>query len=1175
MFISTVWARRARWRAAALAACLVAAPAGAQDPAPGATDPIGDPRDLTLFPSQDIAVLGATNYAAHSELQSYSATSSKLDNYKLWSNPLPDGGLCTTTPRRRLTSGRVLTPMRDQAICATPFGFDILSDLVSPTARVATYHFASPGHPAARGFDVAAGDLRPDLGSSDMLHQEVAAAYRDYADTLHVEVVDYTGKQLAHYSSGDAWTPRGDVALTLGDFDDDQELEVLIAADVSTGRTGPGSVLMEVLDFTASVQGPDSLALKSRRLVHIDSPPNSLVLEAADYLGQGHDQVVLGFYRESSDRRVTLQLYDLGGGLKLEAPLVTQQIGPSVAANSYFALAPGLFRLDPSHGFDLHRSELALAAVDSDGAVIAKMLTFQADPPALKVTDTTTLSRKGETVLSDGVGPGLAAGNLVGLQTEEPKPIKQMMVTLPVRAEAAESGASYSYPSVIVASLDQQSLRLQVDSQIDLQNHKMYGVQYAQPVTALDRTGRSFYLGDPAHITVAGSIDPQTIVQMPPKHVDYLPVNPDDPGSKREVVNVSGLSGYYVELKDSQQKTLKQTATDTVSSTFGAGTTQSVTGTVSAGSMELLGIEASTTVKTAFNYETTSVQSRENTNYKSVSTQRSAQTNLDDRLIYNMRWTDIWRYPVYGLDLRQSDQYPFYELVLPGKRKHYRGNGRQVGWYNPRHSNNNVLSYPAIDPETFPSDLGSFTPVGGTKAKTEPLNEREIRTFGGNAETFSLSWTESAGETKSKKYDYTMSSSTDITVGAKAGGKIRGIGGSVSYEGTVSFHTKSSWSTATVSQREISESTGITLVQPGSGSAVNRAYQYQTLVYISDTGGLKVAHATDVTKTEVGSRWWRKNYARQPDPALNLPLRFTYDESDGSWHLTQDAEIYHSARGIAVLSEDKNPATGQYDYLTGGVEEGTNVRVQVHVHNYALEHTAERVTVAFAVQKLDSNGDPVGKPQEFARTAPFDLKPLASAVKQEVWQTAGMAHGDSGTPYRFVITVDPNDQVRNELHELGAKGGNNRGHWPWDQGFYVLPKKTPPEGVHPNLLAAAKPTPEISVHIDAPRIAPEHLQDGRAPRVDVVLHASRADRDLRHFKLSHVDPETGEKEVLAARALHGIAAGRTRLSVPLVPEHVHRLAAGGHLRLHATVSESHGPEHHASDVMRLPVPSLK
>ena len=233
------------------------------------------------------------------------------------------------------------------------------------------------------------------------------------------------------------------------------------------------------------------------------------------------------------------------------------------------------------------------------------------------------------------------------------------------------------------------------------------------------------------------------------------------------------------------------------------------------------------------------------------------------------------------------------------------------------------------------------------------------------------------------------------------------------------------------------------LNQPTVTGIQDKAYDYQTAIYITDNGGIKVSHAVDFD-TQTGRGWWYNTY-QKADPALNLPLRFVQSPTGFYWFLNTE-ESYNWMRGISITSNEYNELTESYPYISGGVDQGKEVRVLVQLYNLSLGSETSDTQVQFAYQALDpSTFEPVGDPVVFDTSAPMVLQPLAQQQIIGLWDTGELSIAES-TPYRFVITVLTD--ADNDLHATGADGGNNMGVWPYSgSGIFVFPM--PPDSSSP------------------------------------------------------------------------------------------------------------------------------
>lgn len=536
--------------------------------------------------------------------------------------------------------------------------------------------------------------------------------------------------------------------------------------------------------------------------------------------------------------------------------------------------------------------------------------------------------------------------------------------------------------------------------------------------------------------------------------------------------------------------------------------------------------------------------------YQSTTTQNTATTSQDDHLVFNMRLLDIWRFPVYGLDKERSGKFPFYDIVIPGKLTEYSGGGRNYDWYNPSHQNYNAISYPAIPKlGLFPTDLGKFSyDDGGGKVEVvnKPLNSPIVRAFDGNAQTFSLDYAQEAGASSEKSFDYSLSTSLDVTVGFRASANVRMFNGSTNYEGTVNLSSRSNWAQDVVAARTMRNSRGITLDQPDVPGISSKAYDYETLIYVTGNGCIKVAHGTDFLRSSGSAQWWKRKYGGRPDPALNLPWRMSYDSLQGMWTLAP-ANEYFRLRGLKLTEAEPDKATNEYAPLLGGVEQGTKVRLVLPVHNYSLDTPAQDVVVAFAYKALDPAGLKTVGPNtgsgnkfiEFARSKPVTIAPRGVIDVDVLWDTANLGGTDAGIPYVFNITVDPDNKIPNKLHGSDpASGAQTVGRWPWDGGFWVFHTGKPAviEPVGGGQSAAAQ-VPHLALSlVAAESVQPsaagaKHIQ-AKSDVAAVTIDMPVADRSLRQLIVSGLDAD-GQRIALASRTLYGLGPGQHRLDITL------------------------------------------
>ena len=343
-----------------------------------------------------------------------------------------------------------------------------------------------------------------------------------------------------------------------------------------------------------------------------------------------------------------------------------------------------------------------------------------------------------------------------------------------------------------------------------------------------------------------------------------------------------------------------------------------------------------------------------------------------------------------------------------------------------------------------------------------------------------------------RSYNYNLSNSLDITTGFSAKVGIGIAKSETKVDTSFNLTNKSSWGNSTVASRSMSESKGITLNQPAVSGIQTKAYDYQTLIYITGNGGIKVAHAVDFD-VSTGRAWWTETYTKA-DPALNLPLRLVQPSQSNDWVLNTD-DSYHWMRGISLTTNTINELTNSYPYLSGAVEHGDKVRVLIDVYNLSLVSSTADTQVQFAYQALDPKTfDPVGDEVVFDTSAKIKLTPRATQQVVGLWDTSQLPSTDN-TPYRFVINLLTNDQ-QDHHGDVARAGGNNRGVWPYNNtGVFVFPKASTNQPAMPNTSQVAEqvmleqstdsfrssPDGKVSASVTPGRQAPNQSGSGQHP----------------------------------------------------------------------------------------------
>lgn len=700
----------------------------------------------------------------------------------------------------------------------------------------------------------------------------------------------------------------------------------------------------------------------------------------------------------------------------------------------------------------------------------------------------------------------------------------------------------------------------------DCQNDADRKYTYFSAVAAPDVDGDTWILGVPWHIVVNDYLGMDFYIQEPPKHVDFLPLDPNDwtlDPTKWGVINISAYDDFYMELRDSTLKELSSNSTNT--SSFDMGGTLSWE--TEAG-FDLAGIESSMDVKAKISYDYESAEASSEGTYRSESKKVSQQTNDDDALLYRYQVLDIWRYPIFGFDTGDSNNpIGMYELVFPGPKEGIQTTGKMASdWFHPSHTNQNLLSYPPGEDfgEALPDDLGTydFIDTDGQKIeeKTQTINDPCIsRTYDGNEKTFAITWTDGETSGLQRSWNNTLSESVDIKY--KVGADVeQGWGAQSTVK--IGFHSSQSWGGNEETTSTMTESTGISLRIPKWPVEQSRQYAFKTAVYFNKAWTVKVTHGPVFTSLP---SWWQMIYAYRPDLGLNLPNRFVYHVNTVNtdyWTLQTDnmermkaREIYLTENTKSPFSEDGKPPI--YDPVYRSVLDGETVRLCAVIHNYSLAFTPagpfkvrfEYVAVNPVYLKEESDHKLIGEVTVKSLGALEAKEAAVPWTPQNLWY-AYPAHDPFGNiivdsrgqtvycGFRFYVTVDPDNEVQNEIHEwldpnsdnwskedwADDSGrlyhGNNEGYWPWGSpimvlkaGGTLLSAGSPDVSLHPGSLI-------IGAGMVGATFSPIVLEVGKTYPLRIHVQNSGVSSRIRHVLIYEDDPSKTDK-VIGDQLLYG------------------------------------------------------
>ncbi|MEM8709411.1 MAG: hypothetical protein AAGG01_00550, partial [Planctomycetota bacterium] len=694
-------------------------------------------------------------------------------------------------------------------------------------------------------------------------------------------------------------------------------------------------------------------------------------------------------------------------------------------------------------------------------------------------------------------------------------------------------------------------------------------------------SGDVVYAGLGTRYSIAELVTLETVLQEPPKHVDYLP--PLYTTVASGMLNVSQKDDFYVEF--SSQTTSEETLTKEIQTDerFGDSQSLSVSGEVT------VGIEGNSATVKASHKGTMKSAREDSTGYFSesastVTLTSLARTESDDQLTLEAQSFDTWRYPAMGvvtvdemqneLPLDEQPTSPTFEITFPGAPVKVSAGGRSVDAYQPLHINGNLMGYPSYDVAALtPGDMGSFEVLNDTDGDGVPDVPSTVQPpagtplwanqeyLTGSVSTHILQYSSSdMGASHSGSKD-TFRSSDEWSVGAVVEGSSGYVSGTASV--TQKYTTKQTHSVAkaNTSSNLTALTTQMKIELPTIGNS-NYNYGFMPVWYFTGGGGIKVAHS--VSTTAAGSQSdWDTIYGR-PDPALNLPNRIVSHQSGSGWVLN-DGVSRQRAKGILIRDEAG-------DGLVTAPEAGDGLLITARVYNLSTVTPAIDVRVRFQAQEVvtDQTGPNEVGPRIFlgdrvipciashgdgasCGSTPGAGGPNNMAEVTYRWDTTGFGPGDGASlrDWRIYVVLDPLDTIE-ETHELrdrfndpllGAngqpldsleKGQNNTGYTEVSIG-------EPIEG----RLAGSTYAPDVWV--DASSL--ELLRDagpqvvgtseptaGTRYRFRGRIRSSAIDRRVSNVTILETGPD-GTRRALAVRQLNGIDAKRgATVDLEWVPE---------------------------------------
>lgn len=923
------------------------------------------------------------------------------------------------------------------------------------------------------------------VGPGLALRDEVVVAYASpYAATpgtfrLVVAVLDYTDASRTDPSvnpSASVIIPAAipsDIALTgldvasiplsvtTGDFDGDTHKEIAVA--YLNGLTTIGvSVLRYSTVETEGGAVTHSLSLAHTVTSTADTLPGYMwgasrwvgPLDAAtgDFNGDGKDELSVG---ATAHGKMALLQTATGLNLKtfrFDADLAITQVDPNsigtVAAldlgtfGMNVQLASGLYKFapspDPLTNYGPNRRQLAVAFNDGTGAAIVGTAFYDGNlVPTFGTAQTIPAAGR--------LNFWMAAGGFNGLRSGVTA--ADVVWTLAISTWADNGQMIYLFdPDPVSGNLSSPAY----SKLLTFTANPSKSTSVA-PVVAYDHgrlktmpegesafRGDSVYLSPPVHIILDGYINADYILQEPPKHVYWDPTGGID--GRGAVVNVSAQDTFKLGRKEETTVGVTKSVHDIYDHSWGVSETVSATLSYGGGLWVPPKFEASLKETVGYDYDDHQDDYNKNTSQRTVSLSLAAVR--DDAISYRVQTIDVWRYYVFGAEFQDLDGNPllgFFDITAPRPAEDDLVPGAAyTDWYQPVHENNNILSYPAPTDGTFtPSDMGSFqvpcTDISGetcdkdpdtgkpltTMTVTGPLLDRAAWVWGGISGEQELRDTRQSTTGTERKTSKTLTANTDLKMTVRGRIPFTALW-KAEISADIAFHGKWSWGDANSTEATTTELTSIWLnVPPGNTSM---AYKFYPLFYVTTDGTTKAAFAVDTTGTS-GEAFWDDIYGNQPDPALNLPLRFNakpLGSLDTTWE-PNTASNRKLIRGFFVRHAEPDLTTGEYTEYSGPPSSGETVRLEARVYNYSTKegvgtgYDTKPLTVRFEYVELDGTQELLPR-TPIGTTTVQTIAPRGMETAAVNWTIPTFSDAFSKN-YRIYVVLDPDNAIPNEKYE--------------------------------------------------------------------------------------------------------------------------------------------------------------
>ncbi|MCL2010445.1 MAG: hypothetical protein FWG71_07850 [Synergistaceae bacterium] len=483
------------------------------------------------------------------------------------------------------------------------------------------------------------------------------------------------------------------------------------------------------------------------------------------------------------------------------------------------------------------------------------------------------------------------------------------------------------------------------------------GGPYMPVMTKGNILGQSlrFTLEPPEVIDMGEELLITSVIPMPPKHVDYIPI-PYNMGSgewvlpggqSADILYGTMYEDFHTSLSRSQSSANAITSTQKTSGGYTAGFHANVN--------TMLQLDFAANVAQEFMNKNTTID----TASKGLS--MTDQSKFRDNVSYTKIKREIWKYKVVGERVKDPEtgawEEVYYEFEKPVDTFKVGTASDNVGAdfaeiYAPIHERYNVLSYPSnvagtldfpIEPERILSPVMTIEDVATAANKKWDI-------------TWGKSFTDENATGMSINADVTAS--IGVAFGSSAASEKKGVRALIEKAASVNrqnakailegkFGGKYSWETGSVTSSKWDDSVIVSTFANTERQAKHPArlnYMVDQQIFKLPNGAVSVANAVRLPK-DTGrpvTIWDNPNsvYMLKPDLALNLPYKFQtvgVDVMNEYLGVEPTAEPLDALamRGLRVLNKSDSPYAGADPLMIPTDEDIEGTKIRFPVYNYS------------------------------------------------------------------------------------------------------------------------------------------------------------------------------------------------------------------------------------------------